>query len=154
MDHAPDDAPPPEGAVFDGAVLAQVWDDPGLDLRGLTKAMYRGGRWAGVSGSTATLALPNEISRDKCEQKRPEVEAALSNRFGVPVSLRLVVDDGASNPAESGPGATRRPPTDVPDDPEVHLAGTDVHDLPDAPSAASGGLDALNAAFPGSELVE
>ncbi len=152
----PVDSTSPEGAVFDGAVLAQVWDDPGLDLRGLTKAMYRGGRWVGVSGSSATLALPNEISRDKCEQKRPEVEAALSARFGVPVSLRLVVDDGSGGePAsEAASRGARRPPPDVPDDPDVHLAGADVHDLADAPSAAAGGLDALNAAFPGSELVE
>ena len=159
-DQGPNDAPTPEGAVFDGAVLAAIWDDPDLDLRGLTKAMYRSGRWTAVSGSTATLALPNQISRDKCEPKRGEVEAALSARFGVPVTLVLAVDDGA--PSTGGGGAGRsgdraasssREPAPV-DDPDEHLAGTDVHDLPDAPAGASGGLDALNAAFPGSELVE
>ena len=40
------------------------------------------------------------------------------------------------------------------DDPDEHLAGTDVHDLDDAPDAPTGGIDALTQAFPGAELVD
>lgn len=131
-----------------------MWNDSVLpSLGGLVKAMYAVGRFTSVADDTATLALPNDVHRQKCEQKRTEVEAALAERLGRPLTLRLVTDD--VGPDE---GAAIRhdgaPPPRHPTDDEAHLDGQDVHDLDDAPDARSGGLDALTEAFPGSEFVE
>lgn len=127
-------------------------------LGGLVKAMYSVGRFTDVDGATATLALPNEVHRQKCEQKRSEVEAALSQRLDHPIRLRLVVDGGSAPDDRStmghdgAPGPSGRPPEPGPDD--FDLGGHDVHDLDDAPDGPTGGMDALTEAFPGAELVE
>jgi hypothetical protein len=136
--------------------LTALWNDAVLgSLAGLTKAMYSVGRFTAVDGATATFAFPNEVHRQKCEQKRGEVEAALSTRLGTPVKLRLVVDapGAAPPPSGSGRGADAGPDAGSPPD-DYDLDGADVHDLPDAPSAPQGGIAALTDAFPGSELVE
>ena len=43
-------------------------------------------------------------------------------------------------------------PDPEPDD-DAPLAIAEVRELPDAPSAATGGIDALTEAFPGAELI-
>lgn len=134
--------------------ITSLWGDVVLPaLGGLTKAMFSSGSVAEVKGSEVVVSFPNEVHRQKCEQKRPEVQAALSQSLGSAVRLRLVVDehggtDGAAPVAPAGDD-----PTEPADDFEA-LDGSDVHDLPDAPSAAAGGIDALTEAFPGSTLVE
>ncbi len=120
------------------------------NLRGLTKAMYAVGRFTGIDDATAVLALPNEVHRQKCEQKRPEVEEALSNALGSKIGLRLIVDDEAGAPAPGSPGGSNDPTSE----PEEDLAGVDVHDLEDAPDAPAGGIQALTEAFPGAALID
>jgi hypothetical protein len=133
----------------DLATLASVWDDADLALKGLARAMYREGRFTQVSGTTATVVFPNSVHRDKCESRRSEVERALSSRFGVDVKLELLAE------GESGGPAQRPVPDPEPEpDADVPLAIAEVHELPDAPSAATGGIDALTEAFPGAEFVE
>ncbi len=44
------------------------------------------------------FGLPNETHRSRCEEVRGEIEAALSEQFGLPVGLDLVVDPGAEPP--------------------------------------------------------
>ena len=91
-------------------------------LGGLAKAMYGVGRFPGGRGVDRRLALPNEAHRRKCEQRRAEVEAALSSHLGMPASLRLVVDDGR-------PGERPEELSDqsVHPDVEEDLATIDVH---------------------------
>jgi hypothetical protein len=146
-----------------GGSLAQLeglWNDEILaNLGGLAKAMYAAGRFTSLEGGVAVFALPNEVHRQKCEQKRGEVEQAVGARLGAPVTLRLVVDDDpsagtAALPAAGGSGGGRSAAPAVSDDPEEHLAGADVHDLDDAPDAPAGGIAALTEAFPGSELID
>ncbi|MEZ5177119.1 MAG: hypothetical protein R2746_02245 [Acidimicrobiales bacterium] len=141
-----------------------MWDDADLPLKGLARAMYREGRFTAIDGGTATIVFPNPVHRDKCEGKRAEVEQALSTRFGVPISLRLQADGDSggsvgARPADGsgGGGPERGPVAPSPDpdpDDDVPLAIADVRELPDAPSAATGGIDALTEAFPGAEFVE
>jgi hypothetical protein len=167
---APADASPAAGPAASSSgggsgtppTLAQLndrWSETIVpNLRGVTKAMYSVGRFTGFDGSTATLALPNEVHRQKCDQKRGEVEGALRDALGSPVSLALVVDDhgddggggGYGSDGAGGGGGGRGP---VSDD-DFDLGGTDVHDLDDAPDAPVGGLQALTDAFPGAELIE
>jgi DNA polymerase-3 subunit gamma/tau len=133
--------------------LDALWSDRVLPaLSGLTKAMYQSARLVGLDGGTATVGVDNDHHRDNCERKRPDVERALSEVVGRPLTVRFEV---GGLPATSGdaarPGAA---PAPVSDDPEEHLAGADVHDLDDAPDAPTGGLSALTEAFPGAEIIE
>lgn len=120
-------------------------------IGGMTRAMYAAGRFVDVTATSATLAFPNEVHRQKCEQKRADVERALSEGIGSPLKLRLVVD-------EAGEGADQTRTTKgqggPPPEEDFDLGADNVHDLDDAPAAPAGGLDALTEAFPGSELVD
>jgi DNA polymerase-3 subunit gamma/tau len=115
-----------------------------------TKAVFGTGRFADSTGSTAVYALANGPTRDHCEKKRSEVEAALAAHFGRPVPLRLVteVEAGGSVPAAEQPTAEPRSQNAAEEDEIV-----DVHALEDAPTAASG-VERLAEAFPGAKLVE
>ncbi|MBA3282299.1 MAG: hypothetical protein H0U29_08725, partial [Acidimicrobiia bacterium] len=147
-------------ALPDRDEVITLWNETVLpSLGGLTKAMYAVGRITEVTASTAVLAFPNDVHRQKCQQKQAEVERALSNALGRPVELRLVVDSpgdqgdpsnagGGERNSSSGRGGT------LANDDDLDLTGADVHDLDDAPDAPAGGIDALTQAFPGSELVE
>ena len=151
--------PPSSGLDKDG--LTALLNDTVLPaLGGMTRAMYAVGHFVEFTGTTATLAFPNEVHRQQCEQKRAEVERALCDGIGSPLKLRLVVDEaaggtGAGN-ADRRRGAvgvaSTRPPAEPEED--FDLGSDNVHDLDDAPDAPAGGLDALTDAFPGSELVE
>lgn len=143
----------------DLAVLAAVWDDADLPLKGLARAMYREGRFTEISGTAATVVFPNSVHRDKCESRRAEVEQALSSRFGVAITLRLLADGesgaGSARPSSGGPGGPNLSAVTAPEpEPEEDLAIAEVRQLPDAPSAATGGIDALTEAFPGAEFIE
>ena len=133
--------------------VTSLWVDAVLpSLGGLTKAMFSSGSVAEVKGSEVVVSFPNEVHRQKCEQKRGEVEAALSQNLGSAVRLRLVVDEHGGIDGPSPVDRRERESSEPADDFEA-LGGSDVHDLPDAPSAAAGGIDALTEAFPGSTLV-
>ena len=132
-DAEPDDAPslaapiahPSEVSAPSGAAapfptrdqLVQAWGDQVIGrLRPKAKALFQAGRFLGTDGTRAEFGLPNEIHRNRCEEMRPEVEAALADQFGRPVPLVLVVD-GAPQPAGAGPsddGPDVRPPATAP----------------------------------------
>ena len=85
--------------------LVQAWGDHVIGrLRPKAKALFQAGRFVGVDGERAVFGLPNETHRNRCEEVRGEVEAALSEQFGRPVALELVVDRG-----RAGPGPVRPP---------------------------------------------
>jgi DNA polymerase-3 subunit gamma/tau len=144
---APTSAPAPTGD------LDALWSDRVLPaLSGLTKAMYQSARLVGLDGGSATVGVDNDHHRDNCERKRPDVERALSEVVGRPLTVRFEVGGLPATSGDAGrPGAA---PAPVSDDPEEHLAGADVHDLDDAPDAPTGGLSALTEAFPGAEIIE
>ena len=116
--------------------------------------MFSVGRFVGVDGTTAVLALPNDVHRQKCEQKRSEVEAALSTALSATISLRLVVDDNDPGSSAFSPVGSPAGPSRTPEREDDVLDGGDVHDLEDAPDAPTGGIQALTEAFPGAELLE
>ncbi|MDQ1396195.1 MAG: polymerase subunit gamma/tau, partial [Acidimicrobiaceae bacterium] len=97
--HAP---PPPSPAPRPAAAgpglpsrdeVTKAWGDGVFTgLKGMTKALYAGGRFTAVDDGAALFALPDEIHRARCEERRAEVEAALKAHFGAPVPLRLIVD--------------------------------------------------------------
>ncbi len=120
--------------------LTLAWADNVLpQLKGMVKALYAAGRFISTDDDAAVLALPTAPHRQKCEERRREVEAALAAHFGRAVPLRLVVDAG-----ETAPTPTARA---VPDD------VVDLNELVDAPSAPASSIDRLTQAFPGAELL-
>ncbi len=90
------------------------------------------GRWVGVADGAAIFGLQNAIHRDKCEEVRADVEKALTDHFGAPIPVRMVVDSGA---AASDP--------DEPADDTV-----DLTELRDAPGVGSAEAYVLHT-FPG-----
>jgi hypothetical protein len=95
--------------------LVQAWGDHVIGrLRPKAKALFQAGRFVGAEGDRAVFGLPNEIHRTRCEDVRGEIEAALSEQFGRPVLLELVVDPGAEAPSRgqdaSSPDAPVTPP--------------------------------------------
>jgi DNA polymerase-3 subunit gamma/tau len=135
--------------------LTQAWSSGVLDhLPAGARALYRAGQFVGVDGGVALFALPSRVHRDRCEAKVAEVERSLAEHFGRAVPLRLVVDESRNRPDPGGPGGVAaRPPIEEPDDADFDDVG-DVHQLADAPSTASTGIDLLREAFPGAEIVE
>ncbi len=159
---SPADGPPPAVAPAPStsaaaaeiptlAELAQAWADAVLpSLKQGTRAMFLTGRFVEPESDRAVFALANGPTRDHCEKKRPEVEAALASHFGRSIPLRLIAL------ADDGPGGAPEPSTGAPaatsareDDDDVG----DVHALEDAPTAATG-VERLSVAFPGAELVD
>jgi DNA polymerase-3 subunit gamma/tau len=85
--------------------LVQAWGDHIVGrLRPKAKALFQAGRFVGVDGDRAVFGLPNETHRTRCAEVQEEIVSKLSEHFGRPVGLVLVVDRGA------GPdGADNRP---------------------------------------------
>lgn len=107
----------------------QAWGDRVLgSLRPKAKALYQAGHFVGSEGGHAVFALPNEIHRQRCEEVRPDVEAALAAHFGRPVPLRLEVDRGLAWAEPGGaPDASREAgtPPSAPRSPSGSAHGTD-----------------------------
>ncbi|MBV9950952.1 MAG: DNA polymerase III subunit gamma/tau [Acidimicrobiia bacterium] len=153
---APAAAPAPaassggDGDVPERDALTIAWGDSVLPrLGGLTRAMYGGGRFLPPEDGQVVFALPNDVHRQKCEQKRPEVEAALRDHFGRDLRLRLVVDPGNAPPEAGAPSGAPRD-GGAPDDDMEHI---DVRDTEPAPNVKTD-LDRLTDAFPGAVLEE
>jgi hypothetical protein len=119
--------------------LVKAWGDSVLaSLKGRPRARFRAGRFVTAQGGVATFALPDETHRSYSEECRAEVEAALKAHFGVPIRLRLVVDDDSSSlPA----------PETVADDPP------DPDELTDAPPGSTSVEARLLETFPGAREV-
>ncbi len=142
-------APPPAGAS-----VASVWTEQVIPkLAGLAKGVYQSADLVSLDGGTAVVRVDNDHHQQGCERKRADVERVLSEVAGQPVTITFTVGDGGSSPREAA-STGRAAAAPITDDPEEHLAGTDVHDLDDAPDAPAGGLAALTEAFPGAELLE
>ncbi len=122
--------------------LALAWGDSILaGLKGKAKARFGAGRWVEVD-SAAVYALPNTSHRDRCEDFRADVEAALEAHFGKPIPIRLVLDHDATDTKQET--AER-----LPEESEI-----DVSELVDASGAGPTSIDRISEVFPGSELVE
>jgi len=171
-DPVPPKAPTNGAAVTAGATevtrdqLVQLWGDGLLaSLPNRARARFRVGRFLAVEEGTAVFALPNDTHRSYCEEVRIEVEAALGSHFGIPVPLRLVVDDesdadarlpATTTAAPSGPGGPALSASlDVETD-ESHHDLLDPVVLAAQTEPAGAGLspeERLKQAFPGAEEV-
>jgi DNA polymerase-3 subunit gamma/tau len=79
-------------STVDRDSLSEAWGDGILrSLPARVKALYSAGHFVAVDAQGAKFALPTAPHRDRCVELVPLVEAALSDRFGQPVKLVLVV---------------------------------------------------------------
>jgi hypothetical protein len=113
------------------------------------RARFKGGRIVEVAGDVVRFGVPNSIHRDRCDDVKDEVAAALSHHFEQPVSLEIVVDQASAPPPDPARPAVRPPPT-AGDEEEIGP----VHELADATDQAAGSLDRLTKAFPGSKVID
>ncbi len=165
---APPTAPPTT------ELTSEVWEQSVRPaLRGMTRAVYAPATLIAVADGVATFSLPNVVHREKCEQHREAVEAAIRTSTGAAVTVRLLVEGEPSasptpapdrpassvEPAASADAAGAEPSVapvaaapidDPPDDDDV-----DLDDLVDAPpESVKSPIDRLAEAFPGSELID
>jgi DNA polymerase-3 subunit gamma/tau len=121
--------------------ITMAWGD--VILKGIPgRPRLAGGRWLAVDEGVAVFALPNEAHRQRCEELRPKVEAALAEHFGRPIPVRMVVDPGT-------PARNSSPPPE-PDD----VGTVDLGELDDAPAEVASGIDRIIQAFPGATVEE
>ena len=161
--------PPAASGGADGAPERAVAAWPGQivpGLKPLVRAVFSVPKVLGVRNGALTLGAPNDAHRSKCEQYRPEVEAAIAAAVGARVPLSIITDGGGHDDVHGihdderhDPAPAARPDaTVVP----LHPAGPppaddeiDLHDLVDAPpESVVSPIDRLAQAFPGSELID
>ncbi len=166
---------PPSQTGNSRAVVTDVvtnWQSAVLStLKPMARALFSAGHFVDVHGDTLSFGLPNETHRTRCEQYKPEVEAAIARHVGHPVTVKLVVDasrgddpassdgnlapvvplrpSGSNSPGASGaPAAASSPGPDADED-------IDMDDLVDAPpESVKTPLDRLTEAFPGSMVID
>ena len=147
--------------AIDRDSLSQAWGDGILrSLPARAKALFSGGHFVAADQAGAQFALPNVAHRDRCVELAPQVEAALTQHFGSPIRLVLVVEGGSADPPRNSPApavpAGRPPAAPVPDEHDEH----DEVDLEDLVAATAGDIDQASAAearvleaFPGASEV-
>ena len=147
-------SPPPAPAASGAPLptrdeLTLAWGDTVLlSLSPRAKSRFRVGRFVASDGDRATFALPNAIHRDRCEEVRADVEAALAAHFGRPVPLRLVTEEPPGSAGTGAAVAGGSPPP--PDDESI-----DLDDLQDAPATElRSPVDHVLSAFEGATVVE
>ena len=122
----------------------------GLGLAGLSgsaRARFAtAARLVEVADGAAVVALPNEPHRQRCEEVRADLEAALSAAVGSAVPVRLVVDEGGPGGSSASPNSARPRPTT--------RRSTSTPSSTPRPLSVKRGADRLVEAFPGAELIE
>jgi len=158
-----------------GGLTSDVWEQTVRPaLRGMTRAVYAPATLVRAADGAVTFSLPNVAHREKCEQHREAVEAAIRTATGAAVVVQLLVEgESSAAPAPSVPTVGAAPstagPTAAPDssrpDPVTTAAApiddppddddVDLDDLVDAPpESVKSPIDRLAEAFPGSELID
>lgn len=124
----------------------------------MTRAMLNAGQFVSVGHDAAIYALPNDMTRAKCEERHGEAEAALTAALGRPMKLQLVVDQEPSAPLPVDPGVGAGGSGSSARDADTHLddhEDIDVSELRDAPPVpVTSPIDTVLSAFPGAELVD
>ncbi len=126
----------------------QVWPK----LKGTTKALFSSGRFVASEDGEPTFALPSNHPMARCEQMKPEVEAALSVHFARPVTMTLSVDHGETETPTSG--SSPRPPAARAPEPEEAIDPDELVDAPLNAAPPPSGIDRLADAFPGAKWLE
>jgi DNA polymerase-3 subunit gamma/tau len=143
-----DEIAPTVGDLPSRDELVLAWGDAVLpSLPAKAKSRFAPGRFLEVEPGAVVFGLPNKIHAAKCEEMRPDVEAALAAHFGRATPLRIVVDQGAPPPPVRGATSTAEADSDTD---EI----VDLTELTDATDAPASGVDVVHQVFPGAEVVD
>ena len=148
-------APAAQASASLNLTLASATEAVASRLEGVSqkaRVRFKGGQVSRVDGSTIFFAVPNQMHCDRCQDVKGDIEAVLTEHFGSPITVEVVVDGEAlgstiMDPAKLDRSATR-PKAETPDE-----IGP-VSELDDADNVASTGVDRLTKAFPGSKVIE
>ena len=111
------------------------------------RARFRSGQVESIDAGRVRFVLGSEIEQKRCEQYRPQIEAAMSEAFGTPLTLELAVGSAPAAPTRGAPPApSQREP--------AHESEVDVHDLTDADTVNASAADRIAEVFPGAELIQ
>ncbi len=151
-----DEPPASSGAAITLDQLTSSFSDILDELPQRVRARFRLGKFVALDGDSASFGLPNAHVIDRCEEVKPDVEAALAAKFNRPIRISLVVDgDSTTTSAPPSSAPTARPAKAKPEpvDETVEEVG-DISELENAPDVASTGIERLTQAFPGAEVIE
>ena len=72
------------------ARVAEIWEQQALPaLSARARARFQAATIVSVSEGQVRFELPNETHRERCEQMKDEIEAALRNALETPVQVDL-----------------------------------------------------------------
>ena len=128
---------PPAGGAPDRDALALAFGDVVMPaLKGMSKAIYSGGRFVAVTDRGAVFALDNAPTRDRAEKYRADVEAALAAHLGSPVTLILIDQADAARYGSDAPAPARASAAPTPEPPAPERPPAAAPEDPPAPAAA------------------
>ena len=108
------------------------------------RARFLAGHIDSVDGNTVHFVLPTDSQVARCDQFRGEVEAALAETFGAPLTLAMRVETpGAPGPKSDSPKSEPQADSEI-----------DVHDLTDADVGNATVVDRISDVFPGAEVLQ
>ena len=143
--------PPPAAPAPAGSVTVDALRDGWLTMLDTqstaARARYRSGQIESVTDGRVRFVLASEIEMKRCEQYRPQIEAAVTEAFGSPLSLELAVGDVS---APKPRGTTSSTPEREP----AHESEVDIHDLTDADTVNASAAQRIAEVFPGAEIIE
>ena len=139
-------APAPAGSVTVDA-LRDGWLAMLDSQSTAARARYRSGQIESVTDGRVRFVLASEIEMKRCEQYRPQIEAAITEAFGSPLSLELAVGDvSAPKPRGAASSTPERGP--------AHESEVDIHDLTDADTVNASAAERIAEVFPGAEIID
>ncbi|MEJ7763998.1 MAG: hypothetical protein WKF86_00720 [Acidimicrobiales bacterium] len=119
--------------------VAAAWEAVLAEVKPAVRSRFGSAQVVAVD-TAVVVAVDNAYLQADCDNRRGEVEAALANRFGRPVPVRVTVGAGpAARPAPTSRGTE-----------DEHV---DLTQLVDGPPASLDPHERLRQAFPGAEEV-
>jgi hypothetical protein len=118
------------------------WERIRSDLPNKVRVRFDG-RWVSADGDVVVYALPNEPHRQRCEDIKGEVEAALAVFYGVPLTLRLVSETTLGRGPATRPLDESLPPDEAPP----------IEATVPAPGPPVDTITRLTEAFPGAVVI-
>ena len=113
------------------------------------RARFLAGSVTAVEGSVVHFVLPTDTQVTRCEKFRGEIETALTNALGTPLTLALRA--GETPTPSTMPGAAQ-PAAAA--EPKQHESEIDIHDLTDAEVGNASVVERIADVFPGAEVLQ
>lgn len=140
----PASAPPTSSGTVTFEMIRDGWSQLVDGQSTAARARYRSGTVSALVDNRVQYVVGSDMELNRCEKFRPQIEAALSQTFGLPLTLELAVGTTESN----GPSTQAQRPQ------PPHESEVDIHDLTDAEEGNATAADRIAEVFPGAEIIE